>query len=54
MADGKRPSGATIGSQLIWDKDVVFMGCGILNPQFLEQLMGYPIEWTDLEGSETP
>lgn len=54
MADGKRPSGATIGSQLIWDKDVVFMGCGILNPQFLEQLMGYPIEWTDLEDSETP
>lgn len=25
-----------------------------LQPQFLEQLMGYPIGWTELDASETP
>lgn len=27
---------------------------GLLNPQFVEALMGFPIGWTDLDASETP
>ena len=27
---------------------------GPVNPRFAEWMMGYPLEWTDLEGSETP
>jgi DNA (cytosine-5)-methyltransferase 1 len=27
---------------------------GSLNPEFVEWLMGYPIEWTDLRDSEMP
>jgi len=27
---------------------------GQLNPQWVEWLMGFPLGWTDLEGSETP
>ena len=30
------------------------MGCQSLNPYWVEWLMGYPIGWTDLEGSATP
>jgi hypothetical protein len=28
-------------------------GSGKLNPQWVEWLMGYPVGWTDLKGSET-
>ena len=27
---------------------------GQMNPQWVEWLMGFPLEWTDLEDSETP
>jgi len=27
---------------------------GMLNPTWVEWLMGFPIGWTDLEDSETP
>jgi hypothetical protein len=27
---------------------------GQLNPMWVEWLMGFPLGWTDLEGSETP
>jgi hypothetical protein len=27
---------------------------GLLNPQFVEAIMGFPIGWTDLDASETP
>ena len=28
--------------------------CPVLNPQFVEHMMGFPIGWTSLEHSETP
>jgi len=27
---------------------------GLLNPQFVEAIMGFPVGWTDLDASETP
>jgi hypothetical protein len=29
-------------------------GTGLLNPKWVEWLMGFPLGWTDLDASETP
>jgi hypothetical protein len=46
----KRPK--TGGQRGKRDREIV--DAGVLNPQFVEWLQGYPIMWTDLEPSETP
>jgi len=54
----KRKSGATIGSSLKWDarfiEDYQQNKRGFPNPKFLEWLMGYPENWTELKVSATP
>jgi len=39
---------------MLGEKEGKKMGCGSLNPAWVEWLMGYPIGWTDLEDSEMP
>lgn len=52
---GTRPSGAKIGSSLRWSREFVqeqMRTGGVLNPQWYEVLMGYPIGWTESEDAE--
>ena len=53
----KRKSGATIGSSLKWDarfiEDYQQNKSGFPNPRFLEWLMDYPENWTELRHSGT-
>jgi hypothetical protein len=45
----KRPSGAQIGSKLIMDKritDQMTSSNSLLNPLFVEEMMGFPENWT--------
>lgn len=59
MSGGKtRKSGALIGSSLRWEprlfEDFKLAGSkAIPNPKFLEWLMGFPVDWTELNASET-
>ena len=47
---GKRPSGSRIGSSLRWDKRIVFVDSGLVNPTWCEwYLMGWPKDWTALK-----
>lgn len=48
---GIRASGAKIGSSLLWCPDVIReqrRTGGVLNPEWIEQLMGFPATWTEL------
>lgn len=48
---GMRKSGAKIGASLKWFKLITdtYNGKGHLNPNLCEWLMGFPINWTELE-----
>ena len=49
----KRPSGATIGSGLKYDRRTKkYLSNGYPNPMFTEWLMGWPSKWTDLQPLE--
>jgi len=54
---GIRPSGAKIGSSLLWCpefmREYLRTGGGI-NPLWIERLMGFPDNWTALQRLETP
>lgn len=53
---GIRPSGAAIGSSLRWHPEFIHewqRTGGELNAQWIEALMGWPIDWTDLKPLET-
>ena len=57
--DGKRKSGVSIGSSLMWApqlyKDWLINGKkGAVNPRFCEWLMGFPDNWTDFTSVATP
>ncbi len=52
MESGIRPSGAAIGSSLRWHPEFIHewqRTGGELNAQWIEVLMGWPIDWTDLQ-----
>jgi hypothetical protein len=50
----KRPSGASIGTSLKWDRRTIpYLVCGKIHPILHEWLMGWPIMWTDLCEQET-
>lgn len=49
----KRPSGSHISSMLTRHPDVALVDCGLLNPEFCEYLMGFPIGWSDSKGWAT-
>lgn len=53
-----RKSGAKIGTDLKWHPSLIEAyqrGDGtILDPDWLEEFMGYPLQWTELNPSETP
>lgn len=54
---GMRPSGAKIGSSLIWCREFIQEALrtgGELNPEWPEVLMGFPTAWTVLVDSEMP
>jgi len=56
---GKRPSGANIGSSLRWCPEYVrewLRTGGLINPVWLELLMGFPENWSmpEQDLSETP
>jgi hypothetical protein len=54
---GKRPSGAAIGSSLRWSREFIqehLRTGGELNPQWIEVLMGFPIDWTALNQEGMP
>lgn len=42
------------GSPNLRDSMAEMAGASRLNPYFVEEMMGYPIGWTELEDSETP
>jgi len=57
MEGGLRPSGAKIGSSLRWCPEFIrerLRTGGEVNPEWIEVLMGFPLEWTDLKDSGTP
>lgn len=48
MATGRRPSGARIGSSLRWHPEYINEALrtgGLLNPAWIEALMGFPENW---------
>lgn len=48
---GLRPSGASIGTSLLWCHEFVtehLRTGGVLNPEWIEVLMGFPTTWTEL------
>jgi hypothetical protein len=53
---GRRKSGATIGSSLRWCPELMREALrtgGLINPEWIEVLMGFPIKWTEPKPSET-
>lgn len=54
---GRRTTGKYIGSSLRWHPTLIqewLRTGGDVNPEWIEQLMGFPIGWTDVTASETP
>lgn len=55
--NGKRPSGAKIGSSLRWCQELIrerLRTGGEINPEWIEVLMGYPTGHTELKDWATP
>ena len=56
MATGSRPSGAKIGSSLRWHPEYINEALrtgGLVNPAWLEALMGFPENWLTLPTEPT-